>query len=126
MRVFLGTNSSGSKKRNRMVKIHLYILLCADNSYYTGTSKNLEGRIIEHNNGLGGSYTRQRMPVKLVYSEGFENYYDAFCAERRIKKWSRKKKEALINRDFEELVRLSNHNKFSKQDESAMSILTDR
>lgn len=91
-----------------MINIHVYIVKCSDGSYYTGSSKNIEKRIVEHNLGLGGDYTRLRRPVKLVYSEGFENYMDAFNAERRIKKWSRKKKEALINGDFNELVRLSN------------------
>jgi len=94
-----------------MINIHVYILKCSDDSYYTGSSKNLEKRIIEHNSGLGGEYTKNRRPVKLVYSCGFEKYMDAFEAERRIKGWSRKKKKALINGDFDELVRLSNYKK---------------
>ena len=91
-----------------MNNIYLYILKCSDGSYYTGTTKNPEKRLYQHNNGLGGDYTKKRLPVKLVFSEGFEKYYDAFKAERQIKGWSRKKKEALINGDFDELVRLSN------------------
>jgi predicted GIY-YIG superfamily endonuclease len=93
-----------------MTNIYLYILESSDGSYYTGTTKDLEKRLYEHNNGIGSYYTMRRRPVKLVFCEGFEKYYDAFSAERQIKNWSRKK-EALINRDFDELVRLSNFKK---------------
>jgi putative endonuclease len=89
---------------------------CSDGSYYTGTSKQLEARIYQHNNGIAGSYTYSRRPVKLVFSQGFEKYYDAFKAERQIKNWSRKKKEALTNGNFEELVCLTNLKKHPSTD----------
>ncbi len=88
---------------------YFYILLCSDNSYYTGITNNIDKRIIEHNHSLDKtSYTYSRRPVKIVYQEIFQNPNDAIMWEKRIKGWSRKKKEALINDDFVELKRLSN------------------
>jgi len=89
----------------------VYILLCSDKSFYTGTTSDLRKRLSEHQAGIKQGYTRSRRPVKLVFSEMFYNYYDAFSAEHQIKGWTRAKKQALIDRDFELLVRLSNHNK---------------
>ena len=75
----------------------LYILLCADASYYTGTTRtNLEFRIAQHQTGHFGGYTATRRPVVLVYSEYFDRIVDAIAAERQVKGWSRAKKEALI------------------------------
>ena len=92
-----------------MKKYYVYILLCKDNSYYTGITNNIEKRIVEHNHRPNKtSYTYSRRPVKIVYQEIFQNPNDAILWEKRIKGWSRKKKEALINGDFEELKRLSN------------------
>jgi putative endonuclease len=91
-----------------MTNIYVYILKCSDGSYYTGSTEDIEKRIYEHNNGIRSDYTMRRRPVELVFCEGFEKYYDAHKAERQIKNWSRKKKEALIKRDFDELVRISN------------------
>src|SRR6056297_2421835 len=92
-----------------MKKYYVYILLCKDNSYYTGITNNIEKRILEHNHSPNKtSYTYSRRPVKIVYQEIFQNPNDAINWEKRIKGWSRKKKEALINGDFEELKRLSN------------------
>ncbi len=82
----------------------LYILRCADGSYYVGTTRTtLEQRLAEHNSGHFGGYTATRRPVTLVYSEWFERITDAITAERQIKGWSRAKKEALIRGDFERL-----------------------
>lgn len=92
-----------------MKTYHVYILHCSDNSYYTGITNNIEKRLKEHNTSLDKiSYTYSRRPVKLVYHESFQNPNDAIAWEKRIKGWSRKKKEALIRGDFEELKRLSN------------------
>jgi putative endonuclease len=75
----------------------LYILLCADGSYYVGTTRTeLEIRLAEHQAGHFGGYTATRRPVELVYSEHFDRIVDAIAAERRIKGWSRVKKQALI------------------------------
>ena len=86
----------------------VYILKCSDDSYYTGVTNNLEKRINEHQSGLIKGYTSSRLPVKLVFSERFTDINDAIRFEKQVKGWSRKKKEALINRDFDLLVKLSN------------------
>ncbi len=85
----------------------LYILRCGDGSYYVGSTTNLDLRVAEHEAGLGGDYTRQRLPVKLVYSQHFQDYQQAFERERQVKGWSRAKKECLIRGDFAALVGLS-------------------
>ena len=84
-----------------MKKSWFYILKCSDESYYCGCTSYLENRIIEHQLGKYKGYTSKRLPVELVYSQEFSDINDAIYAEREIKKWSRKKKDALINGDFE-------------------------
>jgi putative endonuclease len=86
----------------------LYILRCADGSYYTGTTRGeLERRIAEHNAGYFGGFTTTRRPVVLVYSQWFERITDAIAAERQVKGWSRAKKEALMRGDFDALPKLA-------------------
>ena len=75
----------------------VYILKCADGSYYTGiTRKPVEARVWEHNNKVVDSYTSVRTPVVLVLAEPYVRIVDAVARERQIKGWSRRKKEALI------------------------------
>ncbi len=86
----------------------LYILLCADESYYTGTTRaDLEYRVAQHNAGTYGGYTATRRPVTLVFAQWFDRITDAIEAERQVKGWSRAKKEALIRGEFERLPELS-------------------
>ena len=85
----------------------LYILWCADDSYYTGSTNNLALRLAQHQAGEGSVYTRHRLPVKLAYTQEFSSEHEAFLRERQVKGWSRAKKEALIRGDFEALVELS-------------------
>jgi putative endonuclease len=86
----------------------LYILRCADGSYYTGTTPtDLEIRLAEHRSGLFDGYTADKRPVQLVFSEHFERIVDAIAMERRVKGWTRAKKEALIQGDYEQLRILS-------------------
>ena len=87
----------------------LYILLCADGSYYTGTTRaDLELRVAQHNAGTyARGYTAQRRPVTLVFAQWFGRITDAIEAERQVKGWSRAKKEALIRGEFERLPQLS-------------------
>ena len=85
----------------------VYILQCIDNSYYTGHTENLEKRILEHTAGEVKGYTSSRLPVKLVFSEEFPTRYEALAAERQIKGWSRKKKEAMMRDDWDEVSRLA-------------------
>lgn len=81
----------------------MYILKCSDGSYYTGSTKNLEKRLWEHQNGLGANHTKKRLPVKLAYCEEYDRVDHAFYREKQVQGWSRKKKEALINGEFEKL-----------------------
>lgn len=85
----------------------VYILKCSDGSYYTGCTTNLEKRIQEHIHKKYGNYTSTRLPVDLVYSQQFLNINDAISAERQIKGWTRKKKEALIKGNFDLLHNLA-------------------
>jgi putative endonuclease len=88
--------------------IFTYILRCADGSYYVGTARgDLDRRIAEHNAGTYRGYTSRRRPVELVWAQEYEDPYDAIGAERRIKGWSRAKKEALIAGDYKSLKTLS-------------------
>jgi putative endonuclease len=82
----------------------LYILRCADGSYYVGTTRTtLELRLAEHDSGHYGGYTAKRLPVTLVHSQWFDQITDAVAAERQVKGWSRAKKEALMRGEFEAL-----------------------
>jgi putative endonuclease len=85
----------------------VYILLCSDNTFYTGSTTQLEARISEHKLAAYSGYTAARLPVRLVWSDQFPDVYQAIAAERQIKKWSHKKKEALIRGDFNVLHKLS-------------------
>ena len=88
--------------------VFLYILRCADGSYYTRTARSgLEQRVAEHNAGAYGGYTAQRRPVTLVFSQWFDRITDSIAAERQVKGWSRAKKEALIRGDVGSLQQLS-------------------
>jgi len=87
---------------------YVYILSCADGSFYTGTTRDtLERRVAEHNDGTFGGYTSRRRPVELVYSAQFDRITDAIEAERQIKGWSRAKKKALIDGAYSDLRRLA-------------------
>ena len=81
----------------------MYILECADGSYYTGHTDALEKRLAEHQLGLVPGYTSSRLPVKLVYSCDFETREEALGAEMAVKGWSRSKKEALMRGDWSTL-----------------------
>ena len=86
----------------------VYILRCSDGSFYTGTARaGLEKRVSEHNSGQYDGYAASRRPVTLAFSQWFDRIVDAIAAERQIKGWSRRKKEALIAGDFEKLRTLS-------------------
>ena len=77
-----------------------YMLKCADGSYYTGQTDNLEHRFAQHQTGGLCDYTARRRPVRLVWSQEFPTRLEALEAERRIKPWSRAKKEALVRGDW--------------------------
>lgn len=84
-----------------------YILHCADRSYYTGHTDDLDRRIGEHQSGAIRGYTYDRRPVELVWADSFPTRAEAQAAETRIKSWSRAKKEALIAENWDRLKRLA-------------------
>lgn len=84
-----------------------YILHCADRSYYTGHTDDLDRRIAEHQSGAIRGYTYERRPVELVWSENFQTRVEAQAAETRLKSWSRAKKEALIAENWDRLKKLA-------------------
>ena len=85
----------------------MYILKCADDSYYCGSTINLSRRIDEHKAGNGANYTKKNHPVELIYYEEYDRIDDAFYREKQIQGWSRVKKEALISGDRKLLSKLS-------------------
>jgi len=85
----------------------IYILECSDGSFYTGSTKNLEKRLWEHNNSLGANYTKSRLPVELMYYEEYSRIDEAFYREKQVQGWSRKKKLALIEAKSELLPKLA-------------------
>ena len=101
---------------------YAYILRCADGSYYTGHTDNLEARIGGHQSGQIKGYTCKRRPVELVWSQDFPTRIEALETERRIKGWSRAKKEALITGDWELLSLLARN----RQDERRPSTSSGR
>ena len=86
-----------------------YILECADGSFYVGSTVDLDGRVWQHNEGLGAAYTRPRRkrPVKLVWAADFARIDEAFAFEKRVQGWSRKKRIALIENRWEDLPELA-------------------
>jgi predicted GIY-YIG superfamily endonuclease len=91
-----------------------YLLRCADGSFYAGCTTDLDQRIGQHQCGAFDGYTASRRPVELVWVDEFQHLDDAIAAERRIKGWSRAKKEALIRGDWATIQRLGSRAKDSK------------
>lgn len=85
----------------------MYILLCSDGSYYTGSTNNLELRLAQHQRGEGANHTKKRLPVKLLYFEEYDRIDLAFYRQKQVRGWSRRKKEALINGTPELLPQLA-------------------
>lgn len=75
---------------------YIYILRCADGSYYTGWTNDIEKRFKIHCEGKGAKYTRSRRPLQLVHVEEFETQSEARMREAFIKKLSRREKESLV------------------------------
>lgn len=83
-------------KFRRSGKFHVYIVRCADNTYYTGYTPDLKRRVKLHNSGRGAKYTRDRRPVKLIWSKKYKYFKPAFISEKRIKRLTRKQKITLV------------------------------
>ena len=103
-----------------MKSYFIYILQCSDGSYYIGVTNDVERRFYEHQEGLiERCYTHNKRPVKLMYVEEFGDIVEAISREKQIKGWSREKKMALIDGDFERLVTLSKSCPSQSQGDSA-------
>ena len=99
------------------MKGYMYILLCNDGSYYTGSTSNLELRLQQHFAGEGANHTKKHPPVRLLYFEEFDRIDEAFYREKQVQGWSRKKKEALIHREYNKLPELSkNYKQYVRQE----------
>lgn len=91
-----------------MESYYVYILKCSDASYYTGITNNLERRFMEHESGNDPEcYTFSRRPLEIVFNQVYNDVLVAISWEKKIKKWSRKKKEALISENWDALKELS-------------------
>jgi putative endonuclease len=106
--------------------MHVYILQCSDNSYYTGITNNLERRLAEHESGAERTcYTFSRRPITLVFQEMFPEPEQAIAWEKRIKGWSRNKKKALIDEnwtslhEFAKCLNQTSHKFFNKNRNSS-------
>jgi len=98
-------------KKSAMQSSFVYILECADRSFYTGVTADLYKRLEEHQEGKHfGSYTFSRRPVSLVYYAHFMDIEQAITFEKKIEKWSRAKKQSLIDGRFEDLPNLAKKN----------------
>jgi putative endonuclease len=91
------------------MKAFMYILKCANEQFYVGSTTDLDKRINEHQLGEGANFTRKHLPVELVYYELFDRIDFAFSREKQIQKWSKAKKTALIESRISDLVKLSNN-----------------
>ena len=78
-------------KVKRVLMAWMYILKCADNSYYVGSTKNLELRLSQHNSGKGSRYTSGRLPVELVYGEEYDRISASCWREKQVQNWGRAK-----------------------------------
>ena len=104
--VMLRRREAPSRSTHRMPS-WAYLLHCADGSYYAGCTTDLDKRDGQHRAGEIAGYTSARRPIELAWAEGFANLDDAIAAERRIKGWSRAKKQALIAGNWERIGRLA-------------------
>ncbi len=89
------------------MSFHVYILKCADDSYSTGHTDQLEARIAMHQSGKIAGYTSTRLPVKVVYTADFPTRLEALASVRQIKGWSRAKQEAMMRGDWQRVSELA-------------------
>ncbi|WP_194384123.1 GIY-YIG nuclease family protein [Microbacterium luteum] len=95
---------------------YMYILECADRSFYVGSTRDLDLRVAQHNFGEGAEYTFHRRPVRLVYFEEYERMDDAFLREKQVQGWGRAKRIALITGHVSALSALSKKSRFAGRD----------
>ena len=85
----------------------MYILECSDRSLYVGSTWDLDRRLSQHLQGEGAQYTRNRLPVRLIYSEYYSRIENAFLREKQVQRWSRSKRLALVKGQLDRLPGLS-------------------
>ena len=90
-----------------MRKGYMYILKCSDGTFYTGSTIDLGVRMEQHSNGRGANHTAKRLPIELIYFEEFLRIEDAFYREKQVQGWTRAKKLALIESNYEALSKLA-------------------
>ena len=83
---------------------YVYLLRCADGSLYCGWTTDPEARLAAHSSGRGAKYTRSKLPVKLVYTEAYEDRHEALSREWHIKRMSRAEKEELIRAESQRFI----------------------
>ena|SRR5438045_8777630 len=105
--VLLGIRGRIKARMSSSGPFFVYIVTCADNTYYVGHTEDLQARISAHNDRRGASWTGARRLVRLVYYESFPTELEAVQRERQLKRWSREKKEALIRGDKQALKQFS-------------------
>jgi predicted GIY-YIG superfamily endonuclease len=86
-----------------MKPFYVYMLRCANKAFYVGHTDDLDRRLAQHNEGMGGEYTAEHRPVELVWFAEMPTRHEAFLRERQIKGWTRGKKKALIRGDWERI-----------------------
>ena len=95
------------QRKTKTMSFFAYLLRCSDGSYYAGHTDDIDVRFAQHQTGALGGYTAKRRPVVLVWSDSFMTRDEAFAAERKLKGWSRAKKEALMAGDWELISHLA-------------------
>ena len=100
-------SARSTPRDDRVVPGYVYMLRCSDDSFYVGSTTNLAARLHQHDIGRGAEYTRDRRPVELVWHEEYEKVSHAFARETQVQNWSRAKRLALIEGDYERLPALA-------------------
>ena len=91
-------------------KAYMYVVECRDSTYYTGYTTDVKKRIAVHNSGKGAKYTRARLPVKLIYVEGFDSKEEAMSAEALLKRKKRPQKERFLFENQDRNLLILNEN----------------
>ena len=99
-------NSSRPAPHARVMPF-MYILECSDRSLYVGSTWDIDRRLAQHNDGEGAEYTRNRLPVRLLYAEEYARVEDAFLREKQVQRWGRAKRLALVKGELGTLRQLS-------------------
>jgi putative endonuclease len=105
---------------------YVYMLECADGSYYVGMAFSLELRFAEHQQGIDPcAYTYSRRPVKLIWSQEFASVHEAFTREQQLKGWSRAKKRALARGDWQKIQEIVRRERMRREGKSAAEKLEE-